>query len=79
MHFKDRWDLRVSLNHGVFNASEVNETWQGIALLGYQFKMGDVASVAFAGYRYLHIEYEDGPLELEVDVKGPLVGIGWEF
>ena len=79
LYFKDRWDLRVSLNHGVFDASEVNKTYQGIGLLGYHFKMGDISSQVFAGYRYLHLEYEDGPLAIDVDVKGPLVGIGWEF
>ena len=41
--------------------------------------MGDVSSQAFAGYRYLHIDYEDEPLEIDVDVKGPLLGIGWNF
>jgi hypothetical protein len=28
---------------------------------------------------YLHIDYEDKPVTLEVDVKGPFLGIGWEF
>jgi hypothetical protein len=79
LRFNDRWDLRVSLNHGVFDASGVNKTYQGIGLLGYHFKMGDVSSQAFAGYRYTHVDYEDGALELKVDVKGPLVGIAWEF
>jgi hypothetical protein len=79
LRFNDRWDIRVSLNHGVFNSNKVNKTYQGIALLGYQFKMGDVSSQAFAGYRYTHVDYEDGPLRIEVDVKGPLLGIGWEF
>jgi hypothetical protein len=79
LRFNDRWSLRVSGNYGVFNASEVNRTWQGIGLLGYHFKMWDVSSQVYAGYRYLHVDLEDDPIELEVDVKGPLVGIGWEF
>ena len=33
----------------------------------------------FAGYRYLHIDYEAPPVALKVDVKGPFIGIGWEF
>jgi hypothetical protein len=48
-------------------------------MVGYHFKIGDVSSQLFAGYRYLHLNYEDDPLKVEVDVKGPLVGIGVEF
>jgi hypothetical protein len=33
----------------------------------------------FVGYRYLHLDYEDETLEINVDVKGPLVGFGVEF
>ena len=79
LRFNDRWSFRVSGNYGVFNASEVNRTWQGIGLLGYHFKMGDVPSQVFVGYRYLHVDLENDPIELEVDVKGPLVGFGFEF
>lgn len=79
LRFNDRWDLRVSGNYGVFNASEVNRTWQGVGLLGYHLKMGDVPSQVFVGYRYLHVDIENDPIELEVDVKGPLVGFGFEF
>lgn len=77
--FNDRWDLRVSGNYGGFHVSDVNRTYQGIGLLGYHFKMGKVSSQAFVGYRYLHIDYEDDPLKINVSIKGPLVGIGWEF
>jgi hypothetical protein len=79
LRFNDRWDLRVSLNHGVFDASEVNKTYQAFGLLGYHFKMGEVSSQVFAGYRYLHLDLEKGPIQVEVDVKGPLVGLGWNF
>jgi hypothetical protein len=72
--FNNRWSIRVSGNYGGFHLSDVNETWQGIGLLGYNFKMGDVSTAAFAGYRYLHLDYEDKPLEIDVDIKGPLVG-----
>ena len=77
--FNDRWSLRVSGNYGGFHVSDVNRTYQGIGLLGYHFKMGKVPSQVYVGYRYLHLDYEDDPLEIEVDVKGPLVGLGWEF
>ena len=79
LRFNDRWSFRVSGNYGGFHVSDVNKTWQGIGLLGYHFKMGGVSSQAYAGYRYLNLDYEDDPLEIELVVKGPLVGIGWEF
>jgi hypothetical protein len=79
LRFNDRWSFRVSGNYGVFDASEVNRTWQGVGLLGYHFKMRDVSSQVFVGYRYLHVDIEKDPIEIEVDVKGPLVGFGVEF
>jgi len=79
LRFNHRWDLRVSGNYGVFNSSKVNNTWQGLGLLGYHFKIKNIPSQVFVGYRYLHLDYEDDPLELEIDVKGPLVGFGFEF
>ena len=59
--------------------SDVDEIYDFIGDVGYRFKMWGVSSRAFAGYRYLHIDYEDQPVTLEVDVKGPFLGIGWEF
>ncbi len=79
LRFNDRWDLRVSGNYGVFNASEVNNTWQGIGLLAYHFKIKNTPSQVFVGYRYLHVDLENDPIELEIDVKGPLLGFGVEF
>ena len=45
----------------------------------YRFKIGNVSSEVFAGYRYLKIDYEKQPVTLKVDVFGPFFGIGWEF
>jgi hypothetical protein len=79
LRFNDRWSLRVSGNYGVFNASEVNETWQGFGLVGYDFKIKNTPSQVFVGYRYIHIDLEKEPIKIDVDVKGPLVGFGVEF
>jgi hypothetical protein len=59
--------------------SDVNKTYQFFGLVGYHFKIKDTHSQVFAGYRYLHLDYEDDPLEINVDVKGPLIGFGVEF
>jgi hypothetical protein len=37
--FNDRWSLRAAGNYGVFNSSKINETWQGLGLVGYHFKI----------------------------------------
>lgn len=79
LRFNDRWSLRVSGNYGVFNASEVNRTWQGIGLVGYHFKIKNTPSQVFVGYRYTHVDLEKDPIEIEVDIKGPLMGFGVEF
>jgi hypothetical protein len=60
----------------VDNAEEV---YDFVGNFAYRFQMGSVQSKALIGYRYLYIDYEDGPVELDVDVKGPFLGIGWEF
>jgi hypothetical protein len=35
---------------------------------------GDVTTELFAGYRYLHLDYEKRGIEIDLEVKGPLVG-----
>ena len=69
----------TELNSKTIDIDGLRCAWQGIGLLDYHFKMGDVSSQAYAGCRYLHLDYEDSPLEIDVDIKGPLLGIGWNF
>ena len=79
LRFADRWDLRASVNYGGWNVNNVEKTYQFIGLLGYHFKMKDISTQVFVGYRYLKIHYDDNLLDINVAVQGPLVGIGWEF
>ena len=76
--FAKRWTLRLGVNYGGWKVDDVNETYEFVGTLGYRFKMWDVASKVFAGYRYLGLDYEK-EAEIQVDIKGPLFGIGWEF
>ena len=73
-----RWIFHMSGDYGGFNVDHLKKTWQGIGTLGYRFKMGNVSTRVFAGYRYLLIDYKK-EVELRVSIKGPLVGSGWEF
>jgi hypothetical protein len=75
----ERWGLRLGGNYGGWDVDHVDETYEGIGTLSYNFKMWDVSSKFFAGYRYLHLDYKKKGAEIQVDVKGPLVGIGWVF
>jgi hypothetical protein len=72
------WRFRLEADYGGFNVDGVNETYQVIGALGYAFEMSDYTAKVFAGYRYLYLDYEED-LELELTVKGPLVGFGVEF
>jgi hypothetical protein len=73
-----RWTLKISGDYGGFNVDDVKTTWQGIGTLAYHFKISNLHTKAFLGYRYLLIDYKKD-VELRVSIKGPLVGIGFEF
>jgi hypothetical protein len=73
------WRLRLSGDYGGFNVDGVDNTYQVIGALGYVFEMWGYTGKAFVGYRHLHLEYEDKGVELNLEVKGPLVGFGMEF
>ena len=78
--FTDRWSFRASGNYGGWDVDSVKMTYQGVGLLSYHFKMMNVSSEVFAGYRYLKVHYQDNnDLDINVSIKGPLFGIGWEF
>jgi hypothetical protein len=74
----DRWCLNFSGDYGGWDVDHVNETYQGIGAIGYRFTMWEKPAIFFAGYRYLHVDYEK-TLDIEVTAKGPLFGIGLEF
>jgi len=51
-------------------------TWQAFAGLGYRFSWGDIK----LGYRYLSYELDDDNKLLEdLDLSGPLLGVGFRF
>jgi len=73
------WKLRLGGNFGGWSVDKVTSTREFIGTLSYNFKMYDISTKVFAGYRYLHIDYKHSALKIHVDIKGPLVGVGWEF
>ena len=79
VNLTELWYLNLSFGYVVWDVSNVDEIYDFIGNAAYRFKMWNVDSKFLIGYRYLHIDYEDKPVALEVDVKGPFLGIGWEF
>ena len=58
----------------------MERTYQGIALANYRFNMKGIPSGFFVGYRYLRIELDDdGGLGVDVEAKGPLLGLAMRF
>jgi hypothetical protein len=52
------------------------QTWQAFAGVGWQWT--DQVTVE-AGYRYLAIDYEEGELNMDIDLKGFALGLGYAF
>jgi hypothetical protein len=76
---------RVDLGRGFFLASFADIggfglgsdlTWQIGSTLGYQ--VNDWLWVR-AGYRHLHVDYEDDGFVFDVEMSGPILGVGFHF
>ena len=50
-------------------------SYQAIAALGYRFSWGSLVG----GWRYLHVDYEDGPYRLDAALTGPFLGATFRF
>jgi hypothetical protein len=78
-NLSERWYLNLSYGYGGWDVDDVDEIYDFIGNVGYRFTMYDISSKVFAGYRYLHFDWEDQPAEVVLTCKGPFFGIGWEF
>lgn len=59
----EHWNLRAEGDYGGFDTDHLKETWN---ILGR------------VGYRYLYVRYKK-VAELEIAVKGPIIGVAFEF
>lgn len=75
----DRWSLRLGGNYGGFGVDNVDDTYELAGTVHYHFDMWAVSANAFAGYRYLHLDYDKSSDKLHLDIKGPVIGLGFEF
>ena len=67
-----QWYLPYFLDGG---AGDTNSVVNAFSCVDYQFKHVD----AIAGYRHLEWNLKDGSPAGDLTVKGPLVGITWDF
>lgn len=79
VELSEDWSLFLSYGYGGWEVDDVNKIYDATAIAMYNFKMGDVATHSFFGYRYLDFDWRDDPVQLLLTVKGPLIGIGWKF
>lgn len=71
----DRFSVAGIADVGGFSIGS-NLTWELIGTLSYAFN--DRFHLV-GGYRFLSIDYEASDLELDIDVKGPVIGISYHF
>lgn len=72
----DRWTMRGFADVGGFDSSS-DLSWQAYA--GAAYALSDRWEAAL-GYRYLSVIYEAGDrAKLDIELHGPLVGIGYRF
>lgn len=70
-----RWNVLGYFDFGGFGVGS-DLTWQAAVTANYQATDNLYLS---AGWRHLHIDYEDGGTAFEGSMSGPLVGATWRF
>lgn len=72
INLNDNWYLPYYADIGT---GDSDLTWQLFAGVGYRFGWGNVR----LGYRYLKYELDDGKLLEDLELSGPLLGVGFLF
>lgn len=78
LELTDRWELLAEGDVGGFGVGS-DISWSWLAAVGYRFEPLGHDTFLRAGYRMLHVDYEDGGFEWDVTYKGPLVGLTVRF
>jgi hypothetical protein len=74
----DHWELLGEGDVGGFGVGS-DISWSWLAAIGYRFEPLGRETFLRAGYRMLHLDYEDGGFKWDVTYKGPLVGLTMRF
>jgi len=70
-----RWSVLGYADYGGFELA-AESTWQAAATVNYRI---DERWLVSAGYRALALDYDDGGLDLDIMIAGPLVGVTAQF
>jgi opacity protein-like surface antigen len=73
--FSDRWSANAVLDYGGFDG-ENDSTWQALASVNYA--IGDRWTIR-GGWRYLDIQKEIDGFDIESELNGPIIGVGFHF
>ena len=71
-NFNSNWYLPYHADVGT-GGSDLS--WQLFAAIGYRFSWGDIR----LGYRYLNYELDDDYIMQDMDLSGPIMGVGFRF
>lgn len=74
-HFTPRWFASLRADASGFGIDD-HWSWNATGLFGYRFT--NLFSLAL-GYRYMYFDFEDGDLEVEQTLHGPVIGFGFRF
>lgn len=73
--FNSRWFTSLRADVSGFEIED-HWIWNATGLVGYRFT--ELFSMAL-GYRYMVLDFEDGNLEVEQTLHGPVIGFGFRF
>jgi len=81
LQISDKWALNLDSNIGGFDIGDSSDfSHETTILFGYDMTK---RSTLLLGYRYLHIDYDDGSgsskFEFDAEIKGPLVAVNIHF
>jgi hypothetical protein len=79
IQLNENWDLLLQGDYGGFDVNNMEESYLMASYFNYNFKMGKIDSKFYFGYRFLHLEYKTEDVKIDVNVQGPLLGIGFSF
>jgi hypothetical protein len=71
--FTPQWSGTLEADIGGISG---DTTWQAVATLRYRYNETTFLGI---GYRYLHLNLEEGNVGFDGAMSGPLLGVGWEM
>ena len=77
MPARDPWSARRGRHWRI--RSWLDLTWNAQAILGYRLTFADYEMLASVGYCALYWDYQNGGLDRDVTMSGPMLGAAMRF